>query len=198
VDGGTGQPVQTTIDPATGQVIAIDPATGLPIEGLTAIDAQTANPPIQTGTMVDPATGLPVGLQYDPATGLNYDPATGIQYDPATGLPIEGQIDPATGLPLATTGQATTVQYDANGQAIDPVTGFPLQQQAPVDPETGLPMTLIIDPATGQQVWVPSAPTGQQGQIVPPAQVIEGQQLTYQEPQRQRTLMDLIFGNGEN
>jgi penicillin-binding protein 1A len=203
VDGGTGQPVQTTVDPATGQVIAIDPATGLPIEGLAPIGAQTANPPIQTGTMVDPATGLPVGLQYDPATGLNYDPATGTYYDPATGLPI----DPATGLPLDTTGQATTVQYDANGQAIDPVTGFPLQQQttgvgaAPIDPETGLPMTLIVDPATGQQVWVPSAPTGQsvpQGQIVPPAQVIEGQQPTYQEPQRQRTLMDLIFGNAEN
>ncbi len=89
------------------------------------------------------------------------------------------------------------------------MTGFPLQQQtqangfgqAPIDPETGLPMTLVVDPATGQQVWVPSAPTGQsvpQGQIVPPAQVIEGQQPTYQEPQRQRTLMDLIFGNAEN
>jgi penicillin-binding protein 1A len=199
VDGGTGQPVQTSVDPATGQIIAIDPATGLPIEGLAPIGAQTANPPIQTGTMVDPATGLPVGLQYDAATGLNYDPATGTYYDPATGQPI----DHATGLPLATTGQPTAVQYDANGQAIDPVTGFPLQQQttgvgaAPIDPETGLPMTLVVDPATGQQVWVPSAPTGQQ-QIVPPAQVIEGQQPTYQEPQRQRTLMDLIFGSGEN
>ncbi|WP_297102957.1 PBP1A family penicillin-binding protein [uncultured Devosia sp.] len=198
VDGGTGQPVQTMTDPTTGQVVAIDPATGLPIEGLAPVDSQSINPPIQTGTMVDPATGLPVGLQYDPATGLNYDPATGAQYDPATGLPI----DPATGLPLATGGEAA-VQYDANGQAIDPVTGFPLQQQAngfgtaPIDPETGLPMTLIVDPATGQQVWVSSAPAGQQavpqGQIVPPGQV--QQQPTYQEPQRQRTLMDLIFGN---
>jgi len=206
VDGGTGQPVQTMTDPATGQVIAIDPATGAPIEGLAPVSGQTTNAPIQTGTMIDPTTGLPVGLQYDTATGLNYDPATGIQYDPATGQPIEGQIDPATGLPLATSGQTTAVQYDANGQAIDPVTGFPLQQQgngfgqAPIDPETGLPMILVVDPATGQQVWVPSAPTSQQqgftqpqGQIVPPGQV--QQQPVYQEERSQRTLMDLIFGN---
>jgi penicillin-binding protein 1A len=187
VDGGTGQPVQTTTDPATGQIIGIDPATGLPIEGLAPAGAQTTNAPIQTGTMLDPATGMPVGTSIDPATGL----------------PI-AQIDPNTGLPV---GQDQTVYYDANGQAIDPVTGFPLQTDpnagfsnaAPIDPETGLPMTLVVDPATGQQVWVPSAPTGQQavpqGQIVPPGQVIQGQQPTYQEPQRQRTLMDLIFGN---
>jgi len=173
VDGGTGQPVQTTTDPATGQVIAIDPATGAPIEGLAPVSGQTANAPIQTGTMVDPATGQPVQ-----------------QLDPNTGLPID---------------QGQLVQYDANGQAIDPVTGFPLQQQsngfgqAPIDPETGLPMTLVVDPATGQQVWVPSAPTQQQGftqpqgQIVPPGQV--QQQPVYQEERSQRTLMDLIFGN---
>ena len=173
VDGGTGQPVQTTTDPATGQVIAIDPATGAPIEGLAPVSGQTANAPIQTGTMIDPATGQPVQ-----------------QLDPNTGLPID---------------QGQLVQYDANGQAIDPVTGFPLQQQsngfgqAPIDPETGLPMTLVVDPATGQQVWVPSAPTQQQGftqpqgQIVPPGQV--QQQPVYQEERSQRTLMDLIFGN---
>ncbi|QYO77040.1 PBP1A family penicillin-binding protein [Devosia salina] len=187
VNGGTGEPVQTTTDPATGQIIAIDPTTGAPIEGLAPIGAQTANPPIQTGTMVDPATGLPV--------------SGGI--DPATGQPIQ-QVDPATGLPIE---QGQIVQYDANGQAIDPVTGFPLQQktqangfgQAPIDPETGLPMTLVVDPATGQQVWVPSAPTSQQqvvqpGQIVPPGQV-QQQQPVYQEERSQRTLMDLIFGN---
>src|SRR5690606_6180634 len=136
--------------------------------------------PIQTGTMVDPTTGLP---------------ASGV--DPVTGLPIQ-QTDPNTGLPID---PGLIVEYDPNGQAIDPVTGFPLQQPintAPIDPETGLPMTLIVDPATGQQVWVPSAPTGQQmapqGQIVPPGQV-QPQQPTYQEPERQRTLMDLIFGN---
>ena len=187
VDGGTGEPVQTTTDPATGQIIAIDPTTGAPVEGLAPIGGQTANPPIQTGTMVDPATGLPL--------------SGGI--DPATGQPIQ-QVDPSTGLPIE---QGQIIQYDANGQAIDPVTGFPLQQQtqangfgqAPIDPETGLPMTLVVDPATGQQVWVPSAPTGQQqavqpGQIVPPGQV-EQQQPVYQEERSQRTLMDLIFGN---
>jgi len=179
VDGGTGQPVQTSFDPATGQVYAIDPATGLPVDGLAAL-AQSANPPIQTGTMVDPATGLPVTGGIDPATGQAFQ-----QFDPTTGLPIE---------------QGQIVQYDAFGQAIDPVTGYPLQQQqtgfgeAPIDPETGLPMILIVDPATGEQVWVPSAPTGQQGQVIPPGQV-QVQQPTYQEPQRQRTLMDLIFGN---
>ncbi|MHA6299729.1 transglycosylase domain-containing protein [Devosia sp. CAU 1758] len=180
VDGGTGEPVQTTTDPTTGQVVAIDPATGLPIEGLAPAGGQSANPPIQTGTMIDPATGLP-------ATG-------GI--DPATGMPIQ-QVDPNTGLPID---QGQIVQYDANGQAIDPVTGFPLQQQsngfgqAPIDPETGLPMVLIVDPATGQQVWVPSAPAQNGGQVVPPGQVQQPQPV-YQQERPQRTLMDLIFGN---
>jgi penicillin-binding protein 1A len=202
VDGGTGQPVQTTTDPATGQIVAIDPATGMPMQGLTPIGGQSAT----AGSAIDPATGQPL-QQIDPATGLplqQVDPATGLpvqQIDPATGQPIQ-QIDPNTGLPID---QGQVVQYDANGQAIDPVTGFPLQQQsngfgqAPIDPETGLPMTLIVDPATGQQVWVPSAPAGQQvppqGQIVPPGQVVQGQQPVYQEENSQRTLMDLIFGN---
>lgn len=188
VDGGSGQPVATTTDPTTGQIIAIDPATGQPIPGLQPLLAQSANPPIQTGTMVDPATGLPVSGAIDPATGL----------------PVQ-QLDPATGLPV---GQGQIVQYDANGQAIDPITGQVLQApttQAPIDPETGLPMTLVIDPATGQQVWVPSAPTQQaapqgqlvpEGQLVPPGQVQQGQaQPVYQQERQQRTLMDLIFGN---
>src|SRR5690606_24504131 len=123
--------------------------------------------------MVDPATGMPVGT----GGGMLID-ANGNQIDPATGMPV-GQV--------------------VNGQAIDPVTGYPLQPQsagvgqAPIDPSTGLPMILVVDPATGQQVWVPSAPA----QMQPPANV--GQpQVVYQEPQRQRTLMDLIFGSGEN
>src|SRR5690606_15073653 len=106
VDGGTGTPVQTMTDPATGQIVAVDPTTGLPMEGLAPIGGQTANPPIQTGTMVDPVTGLPVGGEVDPATGLPLQ-----QIDPNTGMPIE---------------QGQIVQYDANGQAIDPVTGFAL------------------------------------------------------------------------
>ncbi|MCP8883155.1 PBP1A family penicillin-binding protein [Devosia sp. XJ19-1] len=180
VDGGTGQPVQTMTDPSTGQVFAIDPATGAPIEGLTPAGGQGINPPIQTGTMIDPATGLPVEGGIDPTTGQPIQ-----QIDPNTGLPIEsGQI----------------IQYDGNGQAIDPVTGFPLQQPtngfgaAPIDPETGLPMTLIVDPATGQQVWVPSAPTQNGAQVVPPGQ-LQQEQPVYQEERSQRTLMDLIFGN---
>src|SRR5690606_27741063 len=96
VHGGTGQQGQTMTAAATGQVYAIDPSTGQPIQGLQPI--QSSKPPIQTGAMVDPATGMPMGIQYDPQTGLNYDPATGIQYDPATGQPIQGQIDPSTGM----------------------------------------------------------------------------------------------------
>lgn len=178
VDGGTGQPVQTVTDPATGQVIAIDPATGQPMQGLQPITPEAnTNPPIQTGQMFDQTTGMPVDQGF---------------------------------------GQTA---YDGQGQAIDPVTGFPLQQQqqqqglengfdnsAPIDPETGMPMTLVVDPATGQQVWVPSAPAsqGQQmqqgqpiqpqgnGQFAPPADM--GQQPNYQNQNSQRTLMDLLFG----
>jgi len=177
VDGGTGAPVQTATDPATGQIVAIDPATGQAMPGLQPIQTQSANQPIQTGTLVDAGGG-----QYDP----NADPF---------GQPVDG------------IGQI--VQYDANGQAIDPVTGYPLQSQeqgngfgaAPIDPDTGLPMVLIVDPATGEQVWVPSAPAQQgqpavapqQNQFAPPAQL--GQQPVYESPRSQRTLMDLIFGN---
>jgi len=175
VDAGTGQPVQTATDPATGQLLRLDPATG---QYVPATAAQAANQPIQTGQMVDPATGMPVGTQIDPATGMPMGGNGGMLVD-ANGT----QIDPATGMPV---GQVV-------GQAIDPVTGYPLQQQsngvgqAPIDPNTGLPMVLVVDPATGQQVWVPSAPAQMQTQ-----------QPVYQEPQRQRTLMDLIFGSGEN
>ena len=171
VDGGTGQPVQTTIDPATGQVVAIDPTTGQPIQGLQPLAQQTSNPPIQTNQMVDPATGMPVTNGADP---------------------------------WAQPGQ--TVTYDANGQVIDPNAGLVQDPNAglnaaPIDPETGLPMTLIVDPATGQQVWVPSAPATQNQQVItqqnnafaPPAAV--EQQPTYQGERQQRTLMDLIFGN---
>jgi penicillin-binding protein 1A len=174
VDGGTGQPVQTTTDPTTGQVVAIDPATGQPMPGLSPANAQA---PVQSATI-----------------------------DPATGLPVSNGIDPATGLPLGNA-PAEQIYYDANGQQIDPVTGFPLQPsqnagvgQAPIDPQTGLPMTLVTDPATGQQVWVPSAPAQQtQGfaqpqVIVPPAAVQQEQQPVYTEGS-QRTLMDMLFGN---
>ena len=188
VDAGTGQPVQTTTDPATGQLMRLDPATG---QYVPATAAQAANQPIQTGQMVDPATGQIVGAQIDPATGMPVGGNTGGMLVDANGT----QIDPATGMPV---GQVVGGNQVVQGQAIDPVTGYPLQQQsngvgqAPIDPNTGLPMVLVVDPATGNQVWVPSAPA----QMQPPAGV--GQQPVYQEPQRQRTLMDLIFGSGEN
>lgn len=178
VDGGTGQPVQTQVDPATGQTVAIDPATGLPMAGMQPVQNATANPPIQTGTMVDPVTGLAVGTQ---------------------------TTDPTTGLPVESSGQGQSVTYDASGQAIDPVTGLPVESQAqtaPIDPETGMPMMLVTDPATGQQVWVPSAPVQQQGtqafpveQFAPPANVEQQPQVIYEDPNQQRSLMDLIFGN---
>ncbi len=177
VDGGTGQPVQTMTDPATGQVVAIDPATGQPNPALSVNGGTgTMNPPIQTGTMTDPATGLPVE---------NSQP----QYD-AQG----NQIDPVTGLPLQ------NAQPNGFGAA-------PVDNSAPIDPQTGLPMVLVVDPATGQQVWVPSAPAantqpqqvqGQQvqpvDQFAPPA-AVGGEAPTYQNERSQRTLMDLLFGN---
>src|SRR5690606_744 len=156
IDPNTGQPVQTLTAPTAGQVYAIGPATGQPMQGLQPIQGQSANPPIQTGTMTDPATGM--------------------QYDATTGQPLTNGADP-------TWGQFDqNVQYDSFGQAIDPVTGNALQQpnngagNAPVDPDTGLPMTLIVDPATGEQVWVPSAPASQN-------QPVYNQQPIYAEPQ---------------
>lgn len=185
VDGGTGQPVQTMTDPTTGQVVAIDPATGLPNTNLAPVGmGASTNPPIQTGQMTDPTTGLPINGGFD----------------------------------------QTQQQFDAQGQAIDPVTGMPLQTDpnagfttdpnaaftnnaTPIDPQTGLPMVLVVDPATGQQVWVPSAPAANQQQFqgqqvqptspfAPPAAVgQQPQQPVYQNENSQRTLMDLLFGN---
>jgi len=200
VDAGTGEAVQTTVDPATGQLMQLDPATG---QYVPAAAAQAANQPIQTGQMVDPTTGLPAG-------GAIYD-AAGNQIDPATGMPIGNaggggmlvdangvQIDPATGMPV---GQVVGGNQVVPPQAIDPVTGYPLQGQSngvgqpPIDANTGLPMTLVVDPATGQQVWVPSAPAQQQ-QIQPPANL--GQPVPIENERSQRTLMDLIFGDQQN
>ncbi|WP_052726464.1 PBP1A family penicillin-binding protein [Devosia epidermidihirudinis] len=175
IPGGSydGQIVpQHVIDPTTGQVV-IDPTTGQPqvqyVDSATGMPVQS-NQPIQTGPMVDGNTGLPAGGTIVDANG--------------------NQIDPTTGMP--------TGQIIVDGQAFDGATGFPIQQeqqqlvapQAPIDPNTGMPMVIVIDPATGQQVWAPSAPA----QMQPPANVGQ-QQPVYQEPARQRTLMDLIFGN---
>jgi penicillin-binding protein 1A len=209
VDAGTGQPVQTTVDPATGQLMRLDPATG---QYVAANGTLQANQPIQTGQMVDPNTGLPAAGAIVDANGVQIDPATGMpigqqQIDPATGLPVANsgggmlvdangvQIDPSTGLPV---GQVVGGNQIVQGQAIDPVTGFPLQQQsngvgqAPLDPNTGQPMVLVVDPATGQQVWVPSAPA----QMQPPANL--GQPVPIENERSQRTLMDLIFGGEQN
>jgi penicillin-binding protein 1A len=184
VDAGTGQPVQTMTDPATGQLMQLDPATG---QYVPATAAQPASQqPIQTGQMIDPATGAVVGAQIDPAPGMPINTTGGMLVD-ANGV----QIDPATGLPV---GQVVQPQQ----QAIDPVTGFPLQAQsngvgqAPIDPNTGQPMILVVDPATGQQVWVPSAPA----QMQPPAPL--GQPVPIENERSQRTLMDLIFGDQQN
>lgn len=190
VDAGTGAPVQTTTDPTTGQLMQLDPATGQYVPA-TAAQAATQQP-IQTGQMVDPSTGAFVGAQIDPATGLSITNSGGGMLVDANG----NQIDPATGMPVGQVVGAQPVQ-----QAIDPVTGYPLQAQsngvgqAPIDPETGQPMVLVVDPATGQQVWVPGAPA----QMQPPAAIgQQQQQQVYQEPERQRTLMDLIFGSEQN
>src|SRR5690606_36082345 len=169
VDANTGQPVQTMTDPATGQLLQLDPATGQYLPATTAVPASQ---PMQGGQMVDTATGMPIGN----GGGMLVD-ANGVQIDPTTGMPV-GQI--------------------VQDQAIDPVTGYPLQPQnpgltqAPIDPSTGLPMVLVVYPATGQQVWVPSAPA----QMQPPAPL--GQPVPIENERSQRTLMDLIFGDQQN
>ena len=202
-------PVQIPGGSYAGQVIPqqlIDPNTGQPI-----IDPATGQPQVQ---YVDGGTGQPVQTMVDPATGQI------VAIDPATGQPMQGiapiqsgspsmqtgqMLDPATGLPVEQFVDGN--QFNGAGQAIDPVTGFPLQDpnagfgQAPIDPETGMPMTLVIDPATGQQVWVPSAPTSNNGgqfaapveQFAPPAPVQQPEPV-YENQRSQRTLMDLIFG----
>ena len=172
IPGGSyeGQLVsQPVIDPGTGQVV-IDPNTGQPM--VQYVDAATGQAmaggvqPIQSGQGLAPATDLPPG-------GLIVD-ANGQQIDPAAGLPV-GHV--------------------ANDQAIDPVAGFALQPQsngvgpAPIDPNTSLPMVMVVDPATGQQVWVSSALARQQQQPQAPA--------GFSEPvpvEKPRTLMDIIFG----
>ncbi|MBU1307454.1 MAG: PBP1A family penicillin-binding protein [Alphaproteobacteria bacterium] len=183
---------QQVIDPNTGQV-SIDPATGQPM--VQYVDAGTGQ---IVPTALDPNTGQVVRI--DPATGLPMAGATPIQSAPVAVQPDNGlttggaiidangqQIDPTTGLPV---GQIV------QDQAIDPVTGLTLQPQtngvgqAPIDADTGLPMVLVVDPATGQQVWVPSAPAQTQPQqIQPPANI--DQPVQQEKP---RTLMDMIFG----
>jgi penicillin-binding protein 1A len=191
VDAGTGEAVQTTMDPATGQMLRMDPATGQFVPAQTIAATQS----MPTEQMIDPATGLPIEGQIDPATGMPVgNPIDAWGQPMQTGGMMVGadgtQIDPATGLPMGAVVQ---------DPAIDPVTGYPLQAQsngvgqAPIDPATGQPMVLVVDPATGQQVWVPSTPAQQQ-QFAPPQPVEQQPQVIYQAPNSQRTLMDLIFG----
>jgi penicillin-binding protein 1A len=193
VDAGTGQPVQTVTDPATGQLMRLDPATGQYVAA-TATAAIT-DPAMQTG-FADPNAGFATGTQIDPNTGQPINPTGGYLVD-ANG----NQIDPATGMPVGqvVNGQIVGGNQIVQPQAIDPVTGYPLQAQnagigqAPIDANTGQPMTLVTDPATGQQVWVPSTPAGFQ-----PPQDILVEQAPLQNPDAQRSLMDIIFGAEEN
>jgi penicillin-binding protein 1A len=181
VDAGTGQPVQTATDPATGQLLRVDPATG---QYVSANAAPAIAP-------TDPNAGLGTDTQIDPNTGQPINNGGGYLVD-AYG----NQIDPATGMPV---GQVVGGNQIVQPQAIDPVTGYPLQGQnsgvgeAPIDANTGQPMTLVTDPATGQQVWVPSTPA----QMQPPADIMV-QPAPLENEQSQRTLMDLIFGAQEN
>jgi penicillin-binding protein 1A len=175
VDASTGQAVQTATDPSTGQLMRVDPATG---EYVPANASAAIAPSGQTG-FADPNTGQPVN-----STGGYLVDAYGNQIDPATGMPV---------------GQVVGGNQVVQPQAIDPVTGYPLQGQsagigeAPIDANTGQPMTLVTDPATGQQVWVPSTPA----QFQPPADIMV-QPAPIQNERAQRTLMDLIFGAEEN
>jgi len=175
VDGGTGQPVQTMTDPATGQIVAIDPATGQPMQGMAPLTASgTANPPIQTGQMTDPNTGLPLGQVVDGGQ---------VQYD------ANGQaIDPVTGFPLQ---QDPNAAFN-NSAPIDPQTGLPMMLV--VDPATGQQVWVPSAPATGQPQQVQGQPIQQNNQFAPPAAVGE-QAPVYQNENSQRTLMDLLFGN---
>jgi penicillin-binding protein 1A len=187
VDPGTGQAVQTMTDPATGQLLQLDPASGQFVAA-TAIAAPDAA--LQTG-VAPSGTGFAPDVQFDPNTGQPLDPAGGYLVD-ANG----NQIDPATGLPV---GQVVGGNQVIQPHAIDPVTGYPLQGQnagagpVPIDANTGEPMTLVTDPATGQQVWVPSMPARMQ----PPADILV-EQPPLENPDAQRTLMDIIFGDQEN
>ncbi|WP_172121809.1 MULTISPECIES: PBP1A family penicillin-binding protein [unclassified Devosia] len=195
-----------------------------------AVSSQPVAQPVydpQTGQQaVDPTTGQPMVQYVDPATGEPVDgfaeaaSAPAAQIDPTTGLPVDaGQsapaIDQATGYPAGTI-------VDASGQQIDPATGYPVGEAAPgfdntpIDPDTGMPMQLVVDPATGQEVWVPSQPAQQaqpqwqqqqpQG-IQPPGDFVAPQPVeSFAPPQpvqtqpapsgerKPRTLMDMIFG----
>jgi penicillin-binding protein 1A len=183
VDAGTGEMVQTMTDPATGQLMRLDPATG---QYVAATATAAINPAQGTG-FADPNAA-----QIDPNTGQPINAATGGYLVDAYG----NQIDPATGMPV---GQVVGGNQVIQPQAIDPVTGYPLQGQnagigeAPIDANTGQPMTLVTDPATGQQVWVPSTPA----QMQPPAEIM-GETAPIENERSQRTLMDIIFGAQEN
>jgi penicillin-binding protein 1A len=130
----------------------------------------------------------------NPNLGVATDPNAG-QSAGSSGYLIDAngnQIDPATGMPV---GQVVQPQA-AQPQQIDPATGYPVQDNgagaAPIDANTGQPMTLVVDPATGQQVWVPSAPA----QFQPPGDIVVQQPI--ENPDSQRTLMDIIFGEQQN
>ena len=208
IPGGSyaGQLVaQPVIDPNTGQA-AIDPATG---QAMTQYLDPNTGQPVQT--MVDPTTGQLMQLdaatgQFVPASAMQSatNPNLGVTSDPnavqpsnagSSGYLIDAngnQIDPATGLPVGQVVQPQAVQP----QQIDPATGYPVQDNgagtAPIDANTGQPMMLVVDPATGQQVWVPSAPA----QFQPPGDIVVQQPI--ENPDSQRTLMDIIFGEQQN
>ncbi|MET3927251.1 PBP1A family penicillin-binding protein [Devosia sp. 2618] len=206
VDAGTGQTVQTTTDPTTGALLRYDPATGQYVPATAISGGGSTNQPIQTGQMTDPSTGMPVQSQpIDPNTGW---PAAANNNGGGYLVDANGnQIDPATGLVV---GQVVGGNQVVQGQNVDPVTGYPLQgqsngfDQAPIDPSTGMPMMLVVDPATNQQVWVPSAPAQmqQQQQVQQPQQIQPpiglGETAPIQNERSQRTLMDIIFGNQQN
>ena len=123
-DMGGGMGAQA--DGMPGMPAGIDPATGMPLEGMAGME------------------GMPMGI--DPATGMPLEGMAGMEgtpmgIDPATGMPLEGMagmegtpmgIDPATGMPLE--GMAGMPEVPAG---IDPATGMPLEGM--VHPSAGNP-----------------------------------------------------------
>lgn len=155
--------IRTSPYASPGSVPPLDPAIEMPkLPTLLTSLLAPQDPTIQ----IDPVTGLPLdpyaGGGIDPATGWPLDPISGFPMDPATGFiydPMTGMaVDPVSGLPL------------------DPITGFPMDPMTGqlIDPATGMPIdpALIpppmIDPLTGQLIFMIPPYPGPIGGMLPP------------------------------
>ncbi|XP_048000948.1 protein 4.1 homolog isoform X3 [Leguminivora glycinivorella] len=159
------------VDPATGEVVTIDPVTGKQDVKKATVDPKTGNLLVTSGVSdpktghVDPTLGQQISVVNKPKESLATVPGKEVQlviitskYDPKTKTleNSNGHVDSARGIKAADgrihTNYGIVDPKTGKIECVDPKTGKTEVKQATFDPKTGhlLLTSGVVDPKTGK------------------------------------------------